>query len=175
MFCPSIRQMLICLIVLLTSCHHKRLRNPGDSFIKDNRLDELSGIVASLKYPGYLYVNNDSGDSSRFFSVTRDGQLQGTYYFKGEESGALGVRDCEDITLGSGPDSGTDYIYVGDIGDNNGWRDHIVIYRIKEPVPGSGPASSHPDAEPLFLRYPDGARDAETLMIDPIDKLIYIV
>jgi len=30
-------------------------------------------------------------------------------------------------------------------------------------------------AEPLHLKYPDGVRDAETLMTDPINKLLYIV
>ena len=88
MFRPSIRQMLICPIILLSACHPKRLRNPADSFVADSRMDELSGIVASTKYPGYLYVNNDSGDSSRFFSITRDGQLHGIYYFKARNPAA---------------------------------------------------------------------------------------
>ena len=30
-------------------------------------------------------------------------------------------------------------------------------------------------AYPIHLKYPDGPKDAETLMIDPIEKLIYIV
>ncbi len=170
---PSIPQLLFCLITLLISCRNHP-RNPGDSFVADDRMDELSGIVASVKNPGYLYVNNDSGDSSRFFSITRDGQLHGIYYFKGAETGSLGVKDCEDISLGKGPDSSADYIYVGDIGDNNGRIDHITVYRIKEPAPDSTLAKQV-DAQPLFIRYPDGPRDAETLMVDPIDKLLYIV
>jgi len=179
---PSIRglhTLLICTLLLMTSCHRKRPRNPGDSFVADSRLDELSGIVASVKYSGYLYVNNDSGDSSRFFSITPDGQLRGIYYFNGSETGRLSVTDCEDITLGSGPDGST-YVYVGDIGDNNGDRDHITIYRIKEPAPINSiahpaPVTAHVEAEPVYLRYPDGPRDAETLMVDPLDKLLYIV
>ncbi|MRG44429.1 hypothetical protein GFS24_04860 [Chitinophaga sp. SYP-B3965] len=31
------------------------------------------------------------------------------------------------------------------------------------------------DAVPLYLKYPDGPRDAETMMIDPVEKLLYIV
>ena len=32
-----------------------------------------------------------------------------------------------------------------------------------------------PEAVPIHFKYPDGPRDAETLMIDPVEKLIYIV
>jgi hypothetical protein len=31
------------------------------------------------------------------------------------------------------------------------------------------------NAAPIHLKYPDGPKDAETLMVDPIEKLIYIV
>jgi len=137
-------------------------------------MDETSGIVASAANPGYLYVHNDSGDSSRFFAITPDGQLKGIYYFNGETP-PLGVKDCEDITLGSGPDSNASYIYLGDIGDNFSHRKYITIYRIKEPVLPPSASSTHIDADPLCLQYPDGPRDAETLMADPIDKLLYIV
>jgi hypothetical protein len=133
--------------------------------------------VASAVNPGFLYVHNDSGDSSRFFAITPDGQLKGIFYFKGDGS-PLGVKDCEDITLGSGPDSGASYVYLGDIGDNNARRKYITIYRMKEPHLSDSThtiPSVHLEADPLCLEYPDGPRDAETLMADPIDKLLYIV
>lgn len=136
-------------------------------------MDELSGLIVSRRQPGILYVHNDSGDSSRFFAIGTDASLKAIFYFKGEKSLApLGVRDVEDITMGPGPDSGADYIYLGDIGDNHRRRKYITIYRIKEPVIGS---NTFVDAAPLYLHYPDGARDAETLMADPIDRRLYIV
>lgn len=137
-------------------------------------MDEISGIVASADHPGYLYVHNDSGDSSRFFAITPDGQLRGIFNFPGETP-PLGVKDCEDITLGSGPDSGVSYVYMGDIGDNFARRKYINIYRIKEPTLPPPALSVNVDASPLYLQYPDGPRDAETLMVDPIEKLLYIV
>jgi hypothetical protein len=201
-----IRLLIICNTLFLISCHFKRSRNPSDVFLADDRMDETSGIVASTAHPGILYIHNDSGDSSRFFAITPDGQLKCIYNFKGETP-PLGVKDCEDITLGSGPDSSASYIYLGDIGDNFAHRNYITIYRIKEPTPplavpsvasdttssahvNSTPStgmsatssatttatpSAHVDADPLFLRYPDGPRDAETLMADPIEKILYIV
>ena len=160
--------------LLLASCHFRRPHNTSDVYLSDERMDETSGIVASAAHPGYLYVHNDSGDSSRFFAITPDGQLKGIFYFKGDSS-PLGVKDCEDITLGSGPDSGASYVYMGDIGDNFSRRKYITIYRIKEPALPAASPKVDVDADPLYLRYPDGPRDAETLMADPIDKLLYIV
>jgi hypothetical protein len=31
------------------------------------------------------------------------------------------------------------------------------------------------ETTPLFLKYPDGPKDAETMMVDPVDQLLYIV
>ncbi len=178
---------------------------PEFAVVMDKRMDELSGLVVSRRQPGILYVHNDSGDSSRFFAIGKDASLKQIFYFTGEKSLApLGVKDVEDITMGPGPDSGADYIYLGDIGDNHGKRKYITIYRIQEPVIGGGvgadagsqgagagapgadarsPGAGSPgagarafvDAAPLYLHYPDGARDAETLLADPIDRRLYIV
>jgi len=173
---PSIRQTLVCSLLIFTSCRHQ-LQKATDHFLEDARMDETSGIAASTTNPGLYYAHNDSGDSSRFFAITPDGHLQAIYYFNGDPALPLGVKDCEDIAVGPGPDTGS-YVYMGDIGDNNSQRKYITIYRIKEPVlhfPTSSVLVGHLTADPLILQYPDGPRDAETLMVDPIDKLIYIV
>jgi hypothetical protein len=38
----------------------------------------------------------------------------------------------------------------------------------------AGDSTAHTMAYPIHLKYPDGPKDAETLMVDPIEKLIYI-
>ena len=43
------------------------------------------------------------------------------------------MEDFEDITIGAGPEEGVDYIYVGDIGNNNYDRTILYIYRFPEP------------------------------------------
>ena len=90
---------------------------PVFSVVRDGRLDELSGIAVSPDQPGVLFVHNDSGDSSRFFAIGPDGALKAIFHFQGEPTSRLGVRDVEDIAIGPGPDSGVNYIYLGDIGD----------------------------------------------------------
>ena len=141
--------------------------------LQDARMSETSGIAASVANPGILYVHNDSGDTSRFFAIHPDGSLKTVVYFTGDKSlPRLGVTDCEDIAVNIGPQPGT-YVYMGDIGDNTAVRKDIIVFRIKEPALSDTLVNAQ--ADPLELTYPDGPRDAETLMVDPVDKLLYIV
>jgi len=144
-------------------------------YITNPAMNETSGIAASQIHQGLFYVHNDSGDTSRFFGITPDGKLKDTYYFKGEPGEHLGVRDMEDIAVGPGPEKDKSYVYLADIGDNKAVRPYIVIYRVPEPPTGGSDSVKHVDATPLFLKYPDGPRDAETMMVDPIEHLLYIV
>jgi len=137
----------------------------------DPDLEELSGVAASTRNPGILWVHNDSGDSPRIFALDADGSTVGTYTL----DGATAV-DWEDIARGPGPEADTSYLSVGDIGDNAAARDDVVVYRVAEPkVAGDAGAVNLDDAAPLHLRYPDGAHDAESLMVDPQTGELFIV
>jgi hypothetical protein len=144
-------------------------------YIKGNVMDETSGIAASGVNKGIYYIHNDSGDTSRFFAINPEGKLKATYYFKGEAVEPLGVRDCEDIAVGPGPVKDKSYVYLGDIGDNRAVRNYLVVYRMEEPVVNGTDTVKNLQATPLYLKYPDGAKDAETLMVDPVEQLLYIV
>ncbi|MDO3624854.1 hypothetical protein [Mucilaginibacter sp. BT774] len=144
--------------------------------LQDKQMDEISGIAASAIHEGIYYVHNDSGDTSRFFAITPQGNIKSVIYFKGDAKEKQGVRDCEDIAVGPGPVKGKSYVYMGDIGDNGAVRKYITIYRIEDQKSWIGTDSIiKTNAVPVHLRYPDGPRDAETLMVDPIEKLFYIV
>lgn len=142
--------------------------------LQNREMDEISGIAASTLDSNLFYVHNDSGDTSRIFEINPQGQIKRVIYFKGNTKEPLGVADCEDIAVGIGPEKGKSYIYMGDIGDNGAGRKYITVYRIQEQKSWKD-SVVHADAAPIHFKYPDGARDAETLMIDPIEKLIYIV
>jgi hypothetical protein len=139
-------------------------------------LNEISGIAASQMHKGILYIHNDSGDKSRFFAITPQGVLKTIYNFRGDKSWPSGVGDCEDIAVGVGPLKGHSYIYLGDIGDNSASRKYITVYRFDEAAlqPGA-PEQTIRQRVAVNLKYPDGARDAETLMIDSVAKLLYII
>ena len=143
--------------------------------LSDRAMSETSGMAASGISDSLFYVHNDSGDTSRFFVINAQGNLRNTIYYKGDTTVKNGVLDCEDIAVGPGPKAGKSYIYIGDIGDNGPIRPAITIYRIEETAGLLNGKQKNVTASPIYLRYPDWPKDAETLMIDPLQKLICIV
>jgi len=170
------------LIIPLVSC--AQLSNPARQnpkfvggkqvgTVRTKLLKEASGIVASRRNPGVLWVHNDSGDSARVYAINAKGTLLGIYRIAGAQ-----LLDWEDIAIGPGPDPNQDYLYIGDIGDNRAKRPSVTVYRIREPK--VDPNQSLTDtvigpADSINLRYPDRPRDAETLIVDPLNSDIYII
>lgn len=167
-------------IILFWGAYARHKYIDGESVVtgrlQDREMDEISGIAASGINKNVYYVENDSGDTSRFFAISRDGKLYTTIYYKGDpKNEPQGVDDCEDIATGPGPVNGKSYVYIGDIGDNGAYRHYLTIYRMEEKASWLKNNLIKIKPVPLQLKYPDGAKDAETLMIDPVDKLFYIV
>ncbi|MDB5109764.1 MAG: hypothetical protein JWR67_878 [Mucilaginibacter sp.] len=174
------RNILLLIIVVLFGASYARHKIVVKEFLitgtlQDKQANEASGIAASGMFKDIYYVHNDSGDTSRFFSITPDGKTKSIIYYNGDPKERLGVNDCEDIAVGPGPAAGKSYVYIGDIGDNFGGRPCITIYRIEEKATWAKDSLIKANAIPLHLKYPDGPKDAETLMIDPVKKLICIV
>jgi hypothetical protein len=172
-------KILIPLIMLLfigAYAKHRLLdKNAISGTLNSKLMNETSGIAASSINRGIYYVHNDSGDTSRFFYITTDGKLRSTIYFKTDNKSRFGVQDCEDIAVGPGPQKGTSYVYLGDIGDNAGNRQNITVFRFAESTSWTADTDTHAAPAAINFKYPDHAKDAETLMIDPIEKLFYIV
>ena len=134
--------------------------------ITDPALTEISGIHAGIRNPGVWWVHNDSGDTARVFALDGTGAVRGTFVFSGATA-----TDWEDIAIVPGATAGTGAMYLGDIGDNPANRSEVQIYRVAEPdVPSSGPPASTTltGVDTLHFTYPDGAHDAEALIVDPI-------
>jgi len=133
---------------------------------------EASGLAASRKNKGVLWIHNDRGDAPRVFAMSTQGRHLGVFRLKGARA-----QDWEDIAIGPGPEAGTDYLYIADIGDNDAKRNSIVVYRVAEPnvdVNEQGGKVVLEGAQAIKLKYPDAAHNAETLMVDPLTKDIYI-
>lgn len=140
--------------------------------IQSPLITEASGLAASRKNRGVLWIHNDGGPPC-VYAITPEGKHLGTYNLEGAR-----VHNWEDIAIGPGPDPNVDYLYVGDIGDNNSKKKSITVYRVPEPrVDVNQPAANVTlsSVEAIELLYPDGPRDAETLMLDPLTKDIYII
>lgn len=132
--------------------------------IEDPQITESSGLAASRAHPGIYWTHNDSDDGPYVFAVdSRTGKTVARITMKGVGA----PRDVEAISLG--PDGN---LYVGDIGDNlNGSWDHVWIYRFPEP---KELRDATVRATQFDVKYADGARNAEALMVHPKTGRVYI-
>jgi len=141
-------------------------------------LNEVSGVAASRANADVLWVHNDSGDMARVFALRTDGGYLGEYLLPGATN-----RDWEDMAIGPGPTPGTDYLYVGDHGDNAArdtgmGRAGITVYRAPEPTVSASMTPVATDlagVEALPLVYPAGPHDCESLMVDPDTADLYLL
>ncbi len=139
--------------------------------ITNPALTEISGIVASRRQPGIWWVHNDSGDTARIFAIGDDGATRGEFALTGSTN-----FDWEDIAIGPGPVAGIDYLYVSDTGDNALTRTEVQVYRVPEPaVAATAGAFELGGVETLRFRFPDGAKNAESLLVDPRNGQLMIV
>lgn len=135
-------------------------------------LREISGIAASLQYNDRLYMQQDNGHPNYLY-VTNS---------RGEDVGRLLIskslnRDWEDIAIGPGPLPQQQYIYIADIGDNHAWRWKVHIYRLPEPVlkdEARHLRQTVKNVEVITLKYPNGPHNAETILLDPLTRDLYI-
>jgi hypothetical protein len=134
--------------------------------VADAAADELSGLVRSRAQAGLLWAHEDSGAVPSLYALRVDGTVVGRPVVPGAQA-----QDWEDIA--AGPDAGgRALLYIGDIGDNGSRRSTIDVYRVAEPRVGAGATAP---AARLRLRYPDGAHDAEALLVDPLRADLVIV
>ena len=133
--------------------------------IKDSRITESSGLAASRQHPGIYWTHNDSDDGPYLYAVdSSTGKTVATITL----SGVGAPRDVEAISIG--PDN---QIYVGDIGDNDGvtWP-YVWIYQLPEPKELSDQTIR---ATQYVVKYSDGSRDAESLVVDRKTGRVYII
>ncbi len=121
----------------------------------DPRIVESSGLVALDR--GFVTVN-DSGDDGRTFVVDDDGDTVGGATW-GEATDAEALAPW-----------GRDRVLVGDIGDNAADRESVSLLRV--PVEREERTVT---PEVFELTYPDGPRDAETLLVHPETKQVLVV
>jgi hypothetical protein len=155
--------------LLLLNCN-KELTPLGTGLIFDSIpvvkpvvpiINEASGIADSKINPGYLWVEEDSGNPPQLSLLGHDGHVLKTIYIKGAVN-----RDWEDMAFVN------DTIYVADIGDNNLDFSDYTIYQFAEPPASTDTVTSF---NTIHFTYPDGAHDAEAFLIEPATKDIYII
>ncbi|NUP21893.1 MAG: WD40 repeat domain-containing protein [Streptomyces sp.] len=136
-----------------------------DFTIKDPRITESSGLAASRQHPGIYWTHNDQDKGAYLYAVdSSTGETVATITMTGVGT----PRDVEAISMG--PDN---QLYVGDIGDNDGvqWP-YVWVYRLPEPKTLKDQSVR---ATQYVVKYTDGTRDAESLVVHPKTGRVYII
>lgn len=133
--------------------------------IDDPRITESSGLAASRQHPGVYWTHNDSDDGPYLYAVD---SATGKTVARLTLTGIGTPRDVEAISIG--PDN---QIWVGDIGDNlgGGWK-YVWVYRLPEP---KKLVDRTVKATQYVVKYSDGPRDAESLLVHPRTGRVYII
>lgn len=152
---------------------------PWGGFVASGQLDlslgagalsRASGICASRRNPGILWVHDDTGSGADLYAVDAGGTVRQRY--------SLGVAtvDLEDIALGPGPDPTREYLYLADAGDSAASRADCRLLRLEEPlVPAAPGATIVLSTQSFYFVYPGGAQDCRTLLIDWLSGTPYLV
>ena len=158
---PALRRALVgALVAWLVATNSGALAHAEDKQVftlDDSAITESSGLARDV--PGQRYWTvNDSGDSGRAFAISKTGKVEGWVGFRAKPV------DVEAVAYyGS-------RLYVADIGDNASKRATVVVYVLYNPQPNKKMA----EYQAYDFTYPDGPRDAETLLISKTGRL-YIV
>jgi hypothetical protein len=165
--------ILLLSLIYLPACK----KDPGDATgfastpvskqVAPGLIDEASGIADSKANPGYLWIEQDGGNSNDIILLSYAAEVVKKINIRSAVN-----RDWEDMAISNGPAAGTNYIYIADIGDNNKVFSDYTIYRFPEPLASVDTVSVY---DKISFQYPDGPHDAEAMIVDHSSKDIYII
>jgi hypothetical protein len=144
------------------------------SKLKDERINESSGLAASIRNKDAFWTHNDSGDSNRIFLINKNGETIAIVHIKG--ASAVDWEDIASFRLGE-----ESYVLIADTGDNARMRKNCVLYVIREPVISTKSEDNQVlsiETEPVWtinFTYEDGPHDCESVAVDPIQSTVYLV
>ncbi|MBI1767602.1 MAG: hypothetical protein HYR67_04415 [Bacteroidetes bacterium] len=164
--------LLMISALFVSSCKPKKNKSIDAKSLGqvDPQLAEASGLVASTANPGFLWSVNDGGNPPEVFLIDQNAKTRMVCTLSNARN-----RDWEDIAVGAGPDAEKKYVYVADIGDNWAQYELKFIYRFEEPILGSQKEIAITQYDTLILKMPDGKRDTETILIDPLTNDLFLI
>ncbi|MBO9201392.1 MULTISPECIES: hypothetical protein [Niastella] len=162
------------LMTALTACNQNHdngstgfVASPQEFLVSDVTLNEASGIADSKANPGYLWVEQDSGNPPDLTLLQHNGTVLKSIHLANVQN-----RDWEDLVLSAGPTPGKQYLYIAETGDNLLVHTDYAIYRLEEPAASTDTVQI---IDKIAFFYPDGSHNAEAILVDPDTKDIYII
>ena len=124
--------------------------------MRDPRIKESSGIVASRRYADVFWTHNDGGGPKKqvLYAIDREGNMRASFPVID-----VTLHDWEDLAIDS-----AGHLYIGDIGNNDSKRDALAVYEIEEPNPQAGAERISPKRV-WNLKLPGAPFDCESLFI----------
>ena len=118
-------------------------------------MTEVSGVVASRKHPGTFWIHTDGGKQPFLVAINRDGETIAKFEVSAKFS------DWEDIAI---DDQG--HLFLGDLGNNDGERNELRVYRVAEPdMASTGKRPKLRPAQTWRLKFPHQSFDCESLFV----------
>jgi hypothetical protein len=165
----SLRRMMLPLAaaVALVGCETPSLPFAQLSgLLLDRHLDEVSGLAASRVHADTLWALNDGGNTPALYAIGKRGGLRARYRVRG-----VANTDWEDLSAFEL--EGRHYLLIADTGDNGGLRHTAQLHVVEEPrALADGTLTP---AWSITFRWPDGARDCETVAVDAVRGQVLLV
>lgn len=130
--------------------------------MRSAELREASGLAASSRNPGFLWVVNDSGAKPEVHLIETSGRYRGKTTLT--KSRNVDWEDLASFQLG-----GKSYLLAADTGDNESKRDSCTLHVFYEPeLPAADKTLDHQSRVQwqIRFRYEDGPRDCESVAVD---------
>jgi hypothetical protein len=136
--------------------------------VRDDDINECSGIAASYQNSDTLWMHNDSGDKPNLYLVDmKNGRTRAVVRVKGAAN-----YDWEDMA--SFVLDGSSWLLIGDVGDNGRRRgkdnsDSCRLYLVKEPEIQAAKKPQRLDVTvwaKIEFQYEDGRFDCEGVAVD---------
>jgi len=139
--------------------------------LENRNITEASGMVASRKNPGVLWIANDGGSEPVLYAI----DLQGAHIGRVTIRNAQNI-DWEDLAAFHIDHSAT--LLIADFGDNHARRKEYQLYFVNEPD-----ISEKPDRFDFAVDwhrrvrfvYEDGPRDSEAVAVDTDNNQILLL
>lgn len=125
--------------------------------IQDSRIANSSGLARDTASDLYWTVN-DSGTQGTAYGLTAKGLVKGIVGWRADP------KDVEAVAMYKRR------LYVADIGDSKRTRSSVRVYYFDDPQPDNKTVPYRA----YDFSYPDGAHDAETLLVDPDGRLLIV-